>query len=423
MVFMLLPLMLQSFPAQHPGTRDQWAIVLLASLGLLIADFLSYRLRLGQNWKAKTEITKLERSAKALIISFSFLILSASVIHISLMPEVPFLKWLNSAPEARSAMIDKSRELATKSLPVPHWVSYVFTWSLSVLAPIAIVLAWKMRWYFFALGLLLYTTAYALATAAKLPVLSLIFSVTVACALLDRTAARLLKLVGLSFLAGIFILSLWSISRLNKPDLENPPVSTLNVLTDEDPRSTSTLADQYRMKRYISIEHDDPLIERFQRLADYIVYRIVLVPSDVAIRWYQYYTHSQQPIGWTTVVTASGSVSAPSRAVGTWAYANKFPDQYRSYVNAYASFDADGYARDGARGALLVILLLVVTRLALAFLRSNTPITIAAYGTGLAMLSYLPMQASLQATIVANGLFLVLCILSFVKYGNRQNNQ
>jgi hypothetical protein len=150
---------------------------------------------------------------------------------------------------------------------------------------------------------------------------------------------------------------------------------------------------------------------RMHSVLNSLVYRVVLVPSDVAARWYQYYSSAAQPLGWASIISRSGQADAPSRLVGNWAYVGKFPDLYRSYINAYSSIDADAYSRAGLVGAVFVVTLLALLRLVMAAAWSWMIVGRVAYAVGMAMLFALPMQASLQAIFVANGLFIVLSLL------------
>jgi hypothetical protein len=101
----------------------------------------------------------------------------------------------------------------------------------------------------------------------------------------------------------------------------------------------------------------------------------------------------------------------PSQRVGNWSYTSRFPKSYSETVHAYASIDADAYARLGTVGILIAGVLVFVIRFLMKVLLVNTSISRILYSLGIVMLALLLPIASVQAILIAHGLVVILLLM------------
>jgi hypothetical protein len=147
---------------------------------------------------------------------------------------------------------------------------------------------------------------------------------------------------------------------------------------------------------------------------DVYVYRAALVPMEVSNRWYMFFpgvSGGYRGIDDILFWRRPGNWVHPATAVAAWAYAERFPKRYLPSARAYASIDADAYAHGGLWIVMLVSILFAAIRAALGWIRTPDLIGSSVYGVSLALFSFLPFQASLQALLVAQGAGLCLAIL------------
>jgi hypothetical protein len=139
------------------------------------------------------------------------------------------------------------------------------------------------------------------------------------------------------------------------------------------------------------------------------------VPAEVSYRWYQYFS-SEQRLGLTGLSPSERSVVDfvhPAQHVSTWALGRRFPDKYPESGRAYASIDADAFARFGPPGLFLGSLLVAASRLLIGFsCRKSYSLSLRA--VGLAMLSVIPAVGSLGALWISQGLLLVIALAFFL---------
>ncbi len=409
---MLLPLAFQ-YSTLHPVTRGfQLATVAAIAVFFFLADYLSFR-------KAVKSPCLLEGGLVSVrnwlfLVGLCFLLPALS--HLYLMPEIPLVAAVTDWSTTQDSL-RLLRHSSAKLLDLPPLVKYFFNWSLTVFAPLFIVVAFVTGKHLYAVLALLFAGLYAGATLAKLPLLLLLVTCFTAMCVMPTRFRRILSagwvaavLVGASLVA-VFSLS-GSVGFMAKdPSL----VKSLEFpgMKADDPRLALTHGDIRRL----TPEAADASHSGMQNAAEYIFYRAWLTPSDVSSRWYQYFTYVQkEPLGLAGFLPfgREGAV-VPSRAVGIWAYQERFPHRYLQTISAYASFDADAFARGGGAGVALATLILLATRLTARFLVAAHPVSLAAYGVLLCAFAILPSSASLQAVLGAQGMFIPLVILLIIR--------
>ncbi len=410
---MVLPLILQAPPLDLWSTQVQFIIVLSCAVALLASDWFAFRTPFAQ-----TNPTSQPTAASGVstLWAWTALVCAVTALHLILMPKIPVLMMLTEHDTSTAAgQIAQARADATKLLPSGAWVDYVSAWILVVVGPL-VVFSWLRRgrrWI--AAVTFVWMLCYAVSTSAKFP-----FVLASMCTLMALCAhwSSVRRLVQRFVIAGAALTALLvtTLVLLHSP-MFNPMTDVLSAsseMSSNDLRHHLTHADRHRLWSTASTserQEVSPLVGTVEA----VVYRAVLCPADVSIRWYQYFTTVQQPMGIASAILRPPPEERPSRLVARWAYIERFPSRYLSFANANASFDADAFSRAGALGAALAICLLVAMRCFLTTLRGAGSLGTAMYCIALALLSLLPFQASLQAIVFVQGLWMALALMLFYR--------
>ena len=408
---MLLPLVFQYSDLHETGRALQLGMVCAIALLLLVSDWFSFELA-----RRRSELPGACLEQRWLLLwGLCFLLPAAA--HLYLMPKIPLLELLIDETATESSMTMLRLE-SGKLMAVPSAVMYLFNWALVVFAPMFVVLAWFTGHRRLAIYGLLTASLYAVATWAKLPVALLLVTCAFTGCVLPGPLRRglclgvaVLVLLVFGLLGGLFASG--SLTHL-KSAASHTQSPVLLAMQPDDPRRALTYGDNFRFE---SVAPDADR-SQFRRVLEYVVYRAWLTPADVSSRWYQYFTYvEKEPLGFRSVFggRASAGAQAPSRVVGIWAYQARFPYKYWNTVSAYASFDADAYARGGVLGVVLAIVLLLAARIGAACLVTSHAVGLTAYAVLLCVLAILPSFASIQAILGANGLIVVLALLLLIR--------
>jgi len=404
---MVVPLFLQKnyFSSNH--IKEQIFGVFLVGFLLLAADCITFR-RQSFSISSQTTPNKLDNNFINLI---AVALIGLQILHLLSMPNVPlFAKLFTTASQLELSQL---REQSSKLLQIPTW--FIYLAQTSILATPAIVYSFVIqRRYILGIFLAVFAAFYAFSTLAKGPILMFVTILLVLCyelmktryRFVIRTSALVVALVALGA-SGIEILS-GKIEVARQGKLSGP--------INEKPGELSfTWGDHHRVfgvfpKGII----DWPL--RFEKRSSSLLYRAIIVPPEVSHRWYTFYPEiSGEYIGFYRLTPSTRNhpeYRSPSNTVGKWAYLQRFPYSYGESVHAYASVDADAYARWGTKGLIAVGIMIFVLRCLLGWLGVGgsfifrsiflSAITIIALG--------LP-NSSLQAILVAHGVLIFLLVL------------
>jgi len=412
LLLMLWPIIYQ-YADFHPSTRGlQLLVAALIFVFLFLADLVCFKRAI------ETTRTVCEPPLRWWLLLFGVLLFVPIAVHLYLMPRIPLLSWMTDGGELSNTLI-LLREAAAKLLDVPLVLKYLFSWTLVIFAPVYIVTAfWGGRWRLGVVGVFV-AVVYSLSTLAKFPFLML----CVACCYGGWGLSSRFKGFFAAVLCGVSLICVGGLvcalssgvfDDYRKNAVQTELLATWGMEAD-DPRHALTLGDLARM------ETSDAYLGRSKtiNIFNYVLYRVWLTPADVSHRWYQYYTYvKKEPLGIIGFFPSKASQgSAPSREVGIWAYQERFPHKYTTSISAYASFDADAFARGGLWGVIIATVLLLVVRVGAAWLVGAHPIGLASYGVLLCGLTMLPSSASLQAMLGAQGFFIALFILVLLRIG------
>jgi hypothetical protein len=420
-VLMVLPFWVQfeSFP-ETSQSMQAFAVGFVGTC-LLIGDSLPVR-PAGIGRTAPSKFNEWLRDFRL----YGVFLIVLALYHLSLLDHVPLVeKYIGRVHDARE--LSWMREQTSKLLAVSSLTKYVFTWLVNIAAPLAVVLAWTSGRRVWSLALFAFAVMYAAMSLAKVPLflLGIILLVTFwqRVAFAKRLAAYLailLLLVPIGWDAySFFVSSPHSVFNYRA----SPAAVAALDLRETDPRARLTIGDHSRL---MPIEADSAL-GTHERIYNYYTYRLFLSPIDVSSRWYQYFPSvSGRHIGLQGLTPADREHSAethPARLVGAWAYGARFPDKYLETAQAYASVDADAYARFGLAGILGVGVIVIALRLALKRLKTSDALGQTLYAIALVLAGLLWPMASIQAVLVSNGLAVVIVLMMLAHLESRWRNK
>ncbi len=388
LVLMILPLMYQIIPfGGIESSQIQLFSVFFTLFILASSDFFIFKQKSKQS-NSSSRFTKYNIAVVA-----SILILSIALLNLFLMPRIPLLMIFN-INHASLYEVSMARMNANFSIGYFSGVAYLSNWIFSIFSPLAIIIFISLKKWLETLFLGLWLLFYGFSTTAILPLVLTSFTVVFSwCYLRDYFPKIVSKYILLIVVFFVFIFYIAN-SELLKYEKVEPSI----VAQYSDPRMIDTVADRFRYDNKMG-------------LTKYLLYRIWLTPADVSIRWYQFFTKNNPQLGLVSIFDRRVS---PSNIVGKWIYNSKFPKKYLPYIHAYASFDADAYARGGILFVCFTTLLLGWFRISIQHLKKIPEFGCELYAIGLSALCILPFQSSLQAFFIAHGIILLFAISFFL---------
>ena len=404
LIFMVLPLIAQLPSLDLWSTRVQFFIVIGCAISFLLSDLFAFRKPYSDNPRNFQTVSNI-----LMAIIFTSIMCVTTATHLALMPKIPLLiAWDLSSSESLTGQVAKARAEATKLLPSGPWIDYICTWSLVIFAPLSILLWYNLKHYWAALLTFLWISFYAISTTAKFQLVictaSILLCLCSASPFLSRQIQRLVIACILLIFVVVAMLAYTSSPMFN-PNSVYLPSSV--AIANNDPRTHITIADKHRIWSAAPNEKRQkvtPIVAK----AEALIYRTIFGPSDVSIRWYQYFTTVKPPLGFASTILRPPPENRPSRLIANWAYVERFPSLYLPFANANASFDADAYSREGGVGATLAICLFVGMRFFLMRIRGVGTLGTPLYCIAITLLTLLPFQASLQAIILIYGLWMII---------------
>jgi hypothetical protein len=402
-VLMVLPFTVQWFTISSAYRHTQALGIFIISVALFIGDYYPCsRINTGND---KTQLNNQFISNYKLYI---LVFITITISHLLSMREIPLLEMIAGTDKLQIAVL---RENSSKLLAVPTIFKYFFTWTTTVIAPIAFSLMYYREYYMRAYIFASCALVYAALTTALFPSLMLISTMLII-VLSNKSRTHIKRPVKL-LLVVLFIvivtraIAFFITNPLSGFTYEPRDVPHTHIAASHfDPRDELTLADRFRRV--------PPILLTEQKIYNYVVYRALLTPSDVSSRWYQYYPDVNGGFAGIRDYLPGGRDEGyvhPSRLVGKWAYWERMPNKYLPTINAYASIDADSYARLGMPGIIVSGIILLGLRLLMKCLKREDPLNNACYIIGTVQLSLLPVQASVMAIMVAQGLLLVIVLM------------
>ncbi|MHB0984019.1 MAG: hypothetical protein ACYC05_00310 [Sulfuricella sp.] len=403
-----LPFAVQFRTFAENGLAVQLFGIIFVGLCLLIGDLLKVRPR-----SVAAPVVAPNLSVFTDYKLYAVVFFSVALYHLSLLDHVPLWeKYVHHVDDEK--LLQVMRERSSKLLQVPDLLKYTFNWIVNIAAPVTIYLLLTRKKYIGAFLFFAAAMLYAQMSLAKVPTF-----IMVACILALLLWTMTYKKRARLYLLSLFLLvpvcwdagSFFASSPESVFKYEPPQKRVIALgLQADDPRIKLTFGDKSRLHPRKSDAQSHFLVGRY----NYYIYRGFLGPVEISNRWYQFFPSvTGGYVGWEGLLPGSRNdhYVHPAQRVGNWAYTERFPEWYLTTVHAYASVDADAYARFGILGIVVVGLMILITRIALKWLLIDVPLVQALYVIGLVMLSLLLPVASLQAIFVANGLFLVLGLM------------
>lgn len=412
--FLWLTLMMVPYWFQYDTFADlSRSTHVLAIIYIGVCLFIGDSVRLQSKLYRTRGVTALEKWLDSPWL-YAGLFLVISVYHLSQLAHIPLVeKYIYGVSDA--TQLSEMREKTSKLLTMPDVVKHIFNWSINILAPVAVVLAVRQKKYFLAAAVLGLAVFYAMMSLAKTQIVFLLVSFFFV-ALFSISYQKRLRVYLSLFILSIPIM--WDSYNY----LANNPVSVLNGkvssaeieklnLPDQDPRKVFSIGDHSRL---LESSARDGLGAK-EKVYDYFFYRVFLSPADVATRWYQFFPKESNGFiglqGLKPKDRSQAGQTHPARLVGHWAYTERFPARYLETVQAYSSVDADAYSRFGVPGILIAGLLVILLRLALKLFKNDLMLNETLYIIALVLGALWWPSVSLQALLVAQGVFLIMFAL------------
>ena len=393
---MVIPFILQWDYFFQPTRETHATGILIVAIALLVADSLAL-LKCK-----KTEASIQLNRKKFLIYTLPVITITAIICHLWLSNKIPLLEFIFGQRDYNTLL--DMRNIFSRDTTLHFTLKYLFNWITPILAVLSIAFLFFQKRYFLASILLTLSVFYALAALAKAPLLILFSSLMVIVLGLYHRQTRLPLLASI-IIAPVFISSTIVFHTNNKFRTEKSNL----------PLNMTTPGDHLRLDKgkRVNVSTADSIIRIYTNI---VIYRLLLVPSEVGQRWYDY-AKFHNPFGYSDIIPGGrpeGFIH-PARKVATWAYYSRFPELYSKDSHAYTAIDADAYARAGYIAVILTAFILFLLRLLPAYLVTNDPFSRMIYYNHVALLTLLPAHASIQAILIANGLFLLPLMLAFVR--------
>ncbi len=401
---------LNTFPVETVSTHA-FGVLLIGSC-VLVGDLIQLkRIEYTLAIEEKSKLLAALKNYKLYTLVFTLIV----ILHLTLLKKIPLWeKYYHHVHDP--ILLATMREETSKLLAVGAFYKYIFNWALIIIGPCALFLMIKNRKYIIAILFFIFSLGYALMSLAQFP----------AYILLASTAVLILKELNfkrrLTVYSVLIVLSLPVVNSALLFYKENPK-SVFNVkaskndiaelgLSENDFRYHLTYGDHTRFEK-----NEDGKLNFPYSSYNYLAYRLFLGPTDVSSRWYQYYPSISGHFIGLEGLPFSGKKASKSAAqsVGTWAYRDRFPKKYLDSVSAYASIDADAYARFGLIGIVMAGVLVVLIRLSLKWLLLDSVTSNMLYSIGVVSMALLLPIASLQAILIPNGVFIVLSLMILYK--------
>lgn len=336
-----------------------------------------------------------------------------ALFHLALMPRIPAFDLVTGFANPLQPNYD--REASDKLLHVNALVRYSFHWNKEVIFPVLFAAAVLLRWRWLAVFIGVFGFFYMVSSLEKFPSQAFVLAPFVAIAVRDKKAMWSPLVI-----AGV-LLSLvgpWAINQA--PSISTSVHQSLNlaVAPDTVPASYNTSAitevPGCTTTQTASATFSTPAL--VAGILDLVVRRTGLVPAEVTYGWFAYFPAVHPYLkgsGWAPWNVLSSGYRNPSNLVGLWMYcghAVTLPS-----VSAYAAFVADGWAEFGFAGVLIACLGIILFGIILELLKAftNNLMCLACYAPSIVLYATLPPRASVLASILSSGLFLVplLCFL------------
>lgn len=413
-LLMIIPFIVEYLITKNVFTL-QGVIILLFGIGILAADMVARRISVGKNSEELMSYP-LPALHKNITVSAAYalllIFLISSVAHIVLISDIPFLAYLTGHS---STEVLHMRNSFSRGMDIHPIIKYIFNFDIFVFGLPAFGLMLMIRHYPMAFILFLWILFYAVSGAAKMPLLISLFIIGV---------------ISIRFIPGSWrkhvmrfaLVSLISmISFTVYMDKQSTHSMFGSAISGKEKNCNNTdevcyhIGDYYRLLQ--TTDHD--LRSAYEWYPAYFVYRVFFTPVEVSARWYEYF--SQHPIQEFKLQRhvknhETGEYEHPANIIGKAYFKKMFPAHYSDDSYAYASIDADAYARYGWVGVLIALAALMIARLIPVIFSDRQLPTHGIYSLiAVTLLTFIPANGSLQALLVSHGLILVLVIL-FVTY-------
>ncbi len=288
------------------------------------------------------------------------------LLYLYLLPSAP---WVENWFLSRSSMDNSlAREAVTHAWNIPVLFQYLLNATVLVIVPITFALTWSRGLRILPL-MLVFTSLFI----SKINLSTSNFTFV-----LIQLGVLIAYLYRLKYLSLALVLALGMYALGFAKMAHYPSASTIRVVSDHIPSGS--------------------VMER----TSYYYYRLILVPIEVNDFWYKYFEHREK-VGFFPV-------EKPAVTIGAQVYHRLWPTKYLKTCHAYASYDADAYARFGWPGVGVAFVMVLALAWWIAYLPDLLWVMAVVH-------LYIMLQvSSLQAILFAQGFVIYLIIPIWRRY-------
>ena len=399
---MVLPYLLNVFWIEQSYSSSQAIGISIIFVFMILGDLLGVRRR-----AAILEISSIEVFTNRWFMPLSLLIIAIPLIHFSYAGQIPIFNMDWNSP--RTNQLAENREDFSKLASYPYVFKLLENYYFTLIAPLVLALAVKAKYFKMFILLLVLSSFFAVASGAEFTIFMMLFLFClVTLFAVKPNYAKILALTSISILTIIVGCGILLESKL----MTNSNNCDQKILKYE------SIPDRYRICKESEVTLVNPLIDR-------IGYRVYLTPIEVSSWWYNYY-QSKKDRSLESLFNRELQ-SQPSNIIGNLAYFDRFPGSYLKSISAYSSVDADSHSF-GWFFVWLTGLTLFIMRIGSYIGLASRHFVNRSFGAILfGSLIVLPFTASIQAILIAQGMFVPLlavylsCFKSRFFTGNRLN--
>ncbi len=413
-LFLVCPFLYQVWDMEPTGNNEQGIGLLIFSIAFFWTDLYKIKKKFVCQWKKSNSfmnfINKVVRSGYFYLVIF---IILAGYHLISLGDNIPILYSILH-PEASGVTVAVMREEAVKLLNVPFWLKYFFRWNTNIIAPIGIILFWKEKKYLQSVFLFALGCIYSVIITSKAPFVFFLGAIGIY--ILYKIYKSIPKKIWIvmGVLVCIFLmrpLTYFAFDnnspfRCDYRDFENEPLAN-------------------RMP-YMDVSNDE--LSREQKIYNYFLRRVIMVPAVVGNYWYKYAIVNDSYFGYGDMLpwermgdTTQALKKQPSNIVGVWAYVSKWPDKAGKTISSNTSMDADAYGRGGYLALIVTALIYMGIRLLMKWLNDEkNELVEICYVIGIVIITACVTSAPIQAILVAQGLLPLIIAMFIVREQNEK---
>jgi hypothetical protein len=389
--FMCIPYIYST--SYFPDKTDQFVGITIVLIFFIIGDLLSTKLQ--RNKRINYDFKFNDFSEKYLNL-FTVFIIAIPIVHFIIVGNVPIYS-LFFEHKPLSTLRESRYEFNRDA--IPYWFAMCSNYLNYLIGPFVLIIFAAKRKYIRFIVVFLWLCMYTVASGAKLTLVFCVFTLVLMG--MNTIWKEYRKLISLGLLV-IFIFT--AISGLLVGALAESK-STTCPLPPGANFSPANILRSCPDGKLISI---NPVV-------DTLGYRVFLTPVEVSNNWYRYFSQdSNEKRSFSNIIERRNDKKM-SNIIAINYYTKFWPNRYPLITNANTSVDADAFSIGGIPFVFFIGLMILVLRLIISVnYLVGIPFVKILEGAGIASLTVLPFDASIQAILIPNGLWIIIFLSVFL---------